>query len=350
MNAKELFEKEKRFDISYGLATRINTQSITWDAPIIQPNVSVSIGKECFFEESISEKPFLRTKPDTQDKASLYHGAFESYRYRIVIPKHSEKTVIVHQTHEGSSAGSILIDAQEGSQAHIIIVQKGIAPVHSCVLEVQAKDRSKVQCAIIQDLSQESNDFIRCHAEANTEAKIDWFICTRGSSISRANVTNNLLGEESHVRSYGIFLGDNNQQFDLSAKSMHKGNRSISDMHTKGVLRGKSKSIYTGLIDIDEQAYGCNGYQKEHALLLSPTAVADAIPNLQIRNNDVKCSHGATIGRIDEEQLFYLTSRGVTQKEAIQLLVQGFVRPLVSSLNWPALDTYIEPIVEDFSL
>ena len=178
-------------------------------------------------------------------------------------------------------------------------------------------------------------------------SSIQWFTTTIGSSLTHANADSYLLGQGSDAKSYGVFLGDHNQQFDLSASSFHKANHSTSDMYTRGVLFGNAKAVYRGNIDIASQAFGCNGYQKEEVLLLSEHAVADAIPNLEIRNNDVKCSHGATIGRIDEEHMFYLKSRGISEEEATKMIVEGFFEPLTTRIDWPELYDMIKPLVQE---
>ena len=103
-------------------------------------------------------------------------------------------------------------------------------------------------------------------------------------------------------------------------------------MLTKGIVKDKSKSVYNGLVNVNENAVNTDGYQKEDILILSENAEADSIPELEINNNDVRCTHGATISQIDKEKLFYLTSRGIKKPEAESLLVNGFIEPVVKEI------------------
>lgn len=215
-------------------------------------------------------------------------------------------------------------------------------------VEIVCEENAKIRYANIQALTQDAVEIASYRAQLiGNHSKVEWFTGTFGASLVHANADSQLIGEASDAKSYGVFLGNNKQQFDLSASSFHKGDHSTSDMYTRGVLFDSAKAVYRGNIDIAADAFGCNGYQKEEVLLLSEKAVADAIPNLEIRNNDVKCSHGATIGRVDEEQLFYLKSRGIPQELATKMIVEGFFEPLTTRLDWPELFATLMPLVEE---
>ena len=140
-------------------------------------------------------------------------------------------------------------------------------------------------------------------------------------------------GDGATTNNHGIFFGSRQQQFDLVAKSIHNAPHTVSDIFTKGVLTGSSKCLYRGLVRIESNAFGSNGYQKEDTLLLSEDAVADSIPNLEIENNDVRCTHGASIGRIDREKLFYMKSRGLNDEQATREYVKGFFEPLIQKIQ-----------------
>ncbi len=143
---------------------------------------------------------------------------------------------------------------------------------------------------------------------------------------------------QSHIRTYlyepgsraevkGLFALSGNTIVDIYHSMYHLASHTTSDMLTKGVLEGKSRAMYQGLIHIDEKAVGCTGYQKEDSLVLSNSAEVNAVPNLEIENSDVKCSHGVTTAHIDKEKLFYAQSRGISEKNAAQLFVDGHISP-----------------------
>ena len=148
---------------------------------------------------------------------------------------------------------------------------------------------------------------------------------------------------QSHIRTYlyepgaraevkGLFALSGTTVLDMYHSMYHLASHTTSDMLTKGVLEGKSRAMYQGLIHIDEKSVGCTGYQKEDSLVLSNSAEVNAVPNLEIENSDVKCSHGVTTAHIDNEKLFYAQSRGISEKNAAQLFVDGHISPCLDAI------------------
>jgi len=279
-----------------------------------------------------------------------FTDAFFDLGLVIIVPENSTATVDLTRTLTSDTFKEhILIIAKKHSTLTVLDkYHSEHTTLRAGTVEIICEDNAKVRFASVQALSQNAFELAsyRAHLLGNNSS-IEWFTTTIGSQLTHANADSHLVGQASSAKSYGVFLGNKNQQFDISASSFHKGNNSTSDMYTKGVLFGRAKAVYRGNIDIAKQAYNCNGYQKEEVLLLSENAVADAIPNLEIRNNEVKCSHGASIGRIDDEHLFYLQSRGISKDEATKMIVEGFFEPLTSRLQWPELFAVIQPLVQE---
>jgi Fe-S cluster assembly protein SufD len=113
----------------------------------------------------------------------------------------------------------------------------------------------------------------------------------------------------------------------FTLQSCHLAPNTYSNIITKGAIFDSSKALSRGLVRIEKPSFNSNGYETQEALLLSERAEADAIPNLEIYNHDVKCSHGSTIGRLDKEKMFYLMSRGLTKDQAKIKLIEGFFVP-----------------------
>lgn len=147
----------------------------------------------------------------------------------------------------------------------------------------------------------------------------------------RENVHVMLDGPGATVRVQTLFAGSADNQFDLGVTAEHRAPRTVSDLRAKGVLSGKAQGVYRGLVRVEKNATGSDGYQRCDALLLSPTAEVDPIPNLEIETNDVRCTHGVTVSRPDAEQLFYLRSRGLDESAARDLLVEGFAGTMLSA-------------------
>jgi len=146
-----------------------------------------------------------------------------------------------------------------------------------------------------------------------------------GGALSKQNFGVTLNGPGANSKIYGLLFGSKKQHFDNHTLHHHAASQTSSDIDFKVVLRDKALSAYTGLIRIEHDAANCEAYQENRNLLLTEGARAETIPELEILNEDVMCSHGATVGPIDPEMVFYLTSRGVPEQEAINAIVTGFV-------------------------
>ena len=161
-----------------------------------------------------------------------------------------------------------------------------------------------------------------------------------------SEATSILNGSGSQTNNYGIFFGAGEQKFDLHSKSIHVGVNTSSDMLTKGALDDSAKAIYRGVLKIHTTAFDSSGYQKEEVILLSEKAEADSIPELRINNNDIKkCTHGASIGQVDPEKLFYLMSRGLERKEAVKSLIEAFFASVCAKMGSEAFTEKITSIV-----
>lgn len=147
------------------------------------------------------------------------------------------------------------------------------------------------------------------------------------------NYTVELVGEGAEVDIVGAFVGLRADSFTVKTLQHHKAPRTRSNLLIKSVLLGKSAFSYDGLIKIDRQAQQSNAYQRNENLLLSSNAHVDTKPELEILANDVRCTHGVTIGCVSDEQLFYLMSRGLTRKEATNLLIEGFLAPVLTKIT-----------------
>ena len=129
-----------------------------------------------------------------------------------------------------------------------------------------------------------------------------------------------------------IYLGDEEQTLDYRTYQEHIGKDTQSNLLFKGVLDDKASSIYTGLIQVHKDASGTNAYQTNRTIKLSEDTWAESVPNLEIENNDVRCSHASTVSPVDDDQRFYLESRGIPTESVDQLIVQGFLNEVVQKL------------------
>lgn len=138
---------------------------------------------------------------------------------------------------------------------------------------------------------------------------------------------------DAEVFIYGVYIGKGNDNFKLNTIQHHEVGNNVSDLLVKGVFFDESKFIYEGLIRIDKKAQKSNAYQKNQNLIMSPSVFVDSRPFLEILANDVRCTHGSTTGKLDNEQLYFLQTRGLSQQKAISLLLAGFVEDVFNKIH-----------------
>lgn len=168
-----------------------------------------------------------------------------------------------------------------------------------------------------------------------------------GGLYNKADLGNVQCEDGAQAEMIGVVFGGDRQHFDNHTEHIHRAGNSLSDMDFKVVLEDHARSVYTGLIRIDLEARNCEAYQENRNLMLDPTCQAESIPELEILNQDVRCTHGATVGPIDEEQVYYLRTRGLSETEAERLIVEGFFGPALDRIQEPGLRERLWGYVEE---
>jgi len=178
------------------------------------------------------------------------------------------------------------------------------------------------------------------------DARFHWTYTALGGKLTKVDLEMHLDGEGSEAKFSGCYFGNGTQHFDFHTFQNHNVGHSVSDLLFKGALRDRARMVYQGLIKVHKDAQRSDAYQANRNLLLSERARADSIPSLEIEANDVRCTHGATVGQVDEEQLFYLRSRGLPRPEAEQMIIQGFFEPVLERIPAPTLRAAVTAAVE----
>jgi Fe-S cluster assembly protein SufD len=155
-----------------------------------------------------------------------------------------------------------------------------------------------------------------------------------------------LTGEGAQARLSGFYVADGTQHLDHDTQQNHLAAHTTSDLLFKGALTERSRSVWQGMIYVAPGAQRTDGYQVNRNLVLSDEARADSIPGLEILADDVRCTHGATVGKLEEETLFYLTSRGIHRDMAEKLLIDGFFAPIMEQIPFDAVRTHFSGLVE----
>ncbi len=164
------------------------------------------------------------------------------------------------------------------------------------------------------------------------DAELQWIQTLLGGRMVKTNAYFDLAGPGARAYVHGFMFGDHDQHFHLHTLQRHQKDHCTSDLLIKCCLKDTARSVYQGLIQVSEGAQRTDAYQANRNLLLSDTARADSIPGLEILANDVRCTHGATIGHVDPEQLHYLMARGLPRAAAQRLIVEGFFAPVLDRI------------------
>ena len=243
-----------------------------------------------------------------------------------------------------------LIVAEQSSSATILERQSTGDAVdgeryYSGIVEVVADENAHVQYGSLQNLSEETYNFQVKRGHAAQYGTVNWIDGNIGSRLTKTSVETRLLGEGSESKIVGAFFGHGDQHFDLGSRVWHEAEHTTADLVTRGVLDDTARSVYEGVQDVGREAWDTNSYQRENTLMLSEESEADASPKLIINNHDTEASHSATVGQVDAEDLFYMTSRGVDEQRAKDMLVEGFFVPVLEEVAVDELREDLEDLI-----
>ncbi|HUS15461.1 MAG TPA: Fe-S cluster assembly protein SufD [Chloroflexia bacterium] len=208
----------------------------------------------------------------------------------------------------------------------------GPRAVYSGVLEVFLAPDSRVEYFTVENWGPEVYTFNQRRAAVGHNARMHWVFGLLGGRVNHSAVDTELAATGAETQTRGIYFTHGDQLFDLSTLTHHIGDHCTGDILFKGALRDTSRAGFAGMIRVEPTGQQTNSYLSDHILFLSDQAKADSVPGLEILANDVRCSHGATIGMIDEDQVFYLMSRGLERIESEKLIVGGFFEQVLQEM------------------
>ncbi len=241
------------------------------------------------------------------------------------------------------------IHLEPGAKLTVIEVVRGEgAYLHNAVTEaVVAEDASLVHVRLQQE-SAEAYHVNTTFAEIGAKGVYDAFVLTLGAKLARTEIHARLLGEGGAVHLNGAQLLGEHQHGDITTIVAHDAPGCASRQTVKNVLSDHSRGVFQGRIEVARVAQKTDGYQMNQALLLSPHAEINCKPQLEIYADDVKCSHGATVGELDADQLFYLRSRGIPEPEARAILVRSFLSEAMDPIQHDGARAMLERAIEQW--
>ncbi len=267
-----------------------------------------------------------------QEVVSTLPQSFVYNNQELIIPKNIQYQEPIKITIEASRIEGFTIVVQESTTIKIILEVANFEPVsHLYNLHLHAKPNSQVKYLLVSEL--ESNNAIINHTfTAERDAKLD-LIGGFVSNVLHAKMHVDLVGEGAEVkmRAVAVSSDDNVQNIDVSIT--HKAPNTFGDMTNIGIANKRGKIVLNGVEKIEKGMKQANAFQTLKGIITSDLAIVEVNPILLIDEYDVKAGHGATIGKIEEESLYYLMSRGLSRVDAEKLIINGFLKPVIDEID-----------------
>ena len=252
------------------------------------------------------------------------------FNYTLVVAEESATVTILERQETGAREARSASDRSSGDEPRDDVAGDRF---YSGITEVLAGENSYVQFGTLQDVDETTYVYGRREASVDTYGTVDWIECNLGSRLTKSSVESHLDGNAAETKMVGAFYGHADQHFDVNARVWHNAEHTTADLVTRGVVDDDARSVYEGVQHVGSGAWDTNSYQRENTLMLSDESEADAAPKLIINNHDTEASHSATVGQVSEEDLFYMTSRGVGDGRAQNMLVEGFYVPVFEEIE-----------------
>jgi Fe-S cluster assembly protein SufD len=229
---------------------------------------------------------------------------------------------------DGVDLGKMVVVLEDGAEATLLSETASSDPsgggLHCGSIELFVGKEARLRYVNLQNWSEHVWHFAHQKGVVGRDAQLQWTIGALGARLAKVNQHVAMNGPGAWVEVNGVMFTQGRQHLSYHTHQHHQAPSCHSDLLYKTALQERSRTVWRGMIKVDKAAQKTNGYQRNDNLMLSRDARADSIPGLEIEADDVRCTHGSTSGRVDEEQIFYAMARGFTRKEAIRMIVTGF--------------------------
>lgn len=278
--------------------------------------------------------------PD-HDKFAAIHSAFWSGGQFLYVPRGVviEKPLHIGSvlTDGGSDTTHTLIVLDEGAEATVLhesnSVDEKASGLHLGAVEIVQRPGSHLRYVNLQEWGHKTYHFAHQKATVDRDATLQWTIAAMGSGLSKVNQSVDLVGAGADSQVNGVMFAEGRQHLAYHTLQHHKAPNCHSDFLYKSAQQDKSRTVWRGMIKVDKIAQKTDGYQRNDNLVLSNHSRADSIPGLEIEADDVRCTHGSTTAKVDEEQIFYAECRGFTREEATRMIVTGFFQQIFDRIT-----------------
>ncbi|QEF96985.1 FeS cluster assembly protein SufB [Stieleria maiorica] len=287
-------------------------------------------------------RPYLFTAFDPDhDKFAALHAAFMSGGQFLYVPRGVVVDRPLHigsiLTDGGTDTTHTLVVLEDGAEATLLhesnSTDAGNAGLHLGSIELVQKPGSHLRYVNLQEWGHKTYHFAQQKAVIDRDCSLQWTIAAMGSLLSKVNQSVDLIGPGAYSQVNGVMFTEARQHLAYHTLQHHKAESCRSDFLYKAAQQDKSRTVWRGMIKVDPAAQKTDGYQRNDNLVLSNHARADSIPGLEIEADDVRCTHGSTTSKVDEDQIFYARCRGFTRKEATRMIVTGFFQQIFDRIT-----------------
>ncbi len=293
-------------------------------------------------------------KPE-EGKFAALTAALAQNSVFVYVPRGVQVEQPLHSVLWGVGAGlahfsHLVIWVEDG--ASLTYVHEAASPdedgqtLHGGIVEIHVGVGANLRFVELQSFGGNVRNFTHERARVERDGSLDWIFGAIGTKLTKNFSDLDLVGQGSTGRMSGFYFTDGSQHLDHDTQQNHMAAHTNSDLLFKGALKGNSRSVWQGMIYVAPGAQQTDGYQANRNLVLSEGARADSIPGLEILADDVRCTHGATVGKIDPELVFYLRSRGIPMDEAERLVVEGFFDPIMQRIPFEGVRARFQQAIE----
>ena len=270
--------------------------------------------------------------PD-RDRFSAWHAAFWTGGTLLYVPRNVEVDVPLYsliglEQEAAADFSHTLVILEDGASVTLLeetaCASADSEGLHVGAVELLAGNEARLRYVQLQNWNQKVRHFAHQSGRVGKDGMMQWTVAALGARLAHIHQDVHLDGRGAQAQVNGVTFSTDRQLLSYYTQQTHHYPDTTSDLLYKEVCRDKSRVVWRGMIKVDPDAQKTDGYQRNDALMLSPDARADAIPGLEIEADDVRCTHGATAGRVDDEQIFYAMCRGLSRYEAMHVIVEGF--------------------------
>ena len=279
-----------------------------------------------------------------EQAAALISDAAAQGKIYTIEKSTGDKPLIIRITLDSNSATHQIIHVKAGVDAKVIIVYEGAAVLSGVITKIYAEDDVQLHISKVQLCGPDVNQIDDTAVVCGERAKVTLTQIELGGSHIDAGFHATLQGYQSAFYSDTAYICQGTQYLDMNQVVVHKGKKTVCDMKTHGTAKDEATKTYRGTIDMIKGCAGSNGNEIETTLLLSPKAVVKAAPIILCGEEDIAAEHGSTIGKLSDEMLFYMNSRGIDQKTAEELLTRAKITAAANGIE----DEEIQKEIEDF--